>query len=101
MAGVCPAEALVARLEVVAVVGWLGLGRPQHGRRKVRMVGGVRVVLRLETEGVRLSVRPSVTADSRAVEEVGGVDLYTWTVRPELDGPAGARVLDQSGAAHR
>src|SRR5215211_389941 len=77
--------------------GLVPLAGRQHGRREVRVVGRVRVVLGLQGEPVALPVHPAAGADQRPVQEVAGVELDARLVGDDLQDPAAPGLDDPGG----
>ena len=52
------------------------LARPQGRRREIRMVGRIRIVLRLQAQAAVFDILHAVASRRAAVDEVAGVKLY-------------------------
>src|SRR6266545_1378203 len=78
--------------ELVDRGGLVELAGREHGRREVRVVGRVRVVLGLEGEAVALPVHPSAGPHQRPVQEVARVELQARLVGDDLEDAAAARL---------
>src|SRR5690349_15973877 len=70
------------------------LPRPQHHRRKTRMVRRIRKVLSLETESAAMPVTAAVLSGNAAVEEVAGVELHAGLSGVHFQGTSRHRLED-------
>src|SRR5271163_1049979 len=69
------------------------LSRFQFGRRKARVVGRIRKMLRLQAEGKSPLVDPAFLAGDRSVEKVSGVKLQSRFGRRHSQDPPGSRLV--------
>jgi len=70
------------------------------GRRKVRVVGGARKMLRLEAEAVAMVIATPAFADHRSIEKISGLELHAGLRRRHVQRTAGRRV-DQARRVHK
>ena len=69
----------------------------EQGGRKMRLVGGVGVVLRFEAEASTFLIRDTAFAGQGTVEEIACVKLDAWLGGPHFQGAAGRRIVSRSG----
>src|SRR5579872_418101 len=72
----------------------IGVAARKKGARKIRPVGRIRPDLRLETDGVRLTVQPPALSGDRTIEVVARIDLQARLIGQQLQHASGARRLE-------
>src|SRR4029450_7723299 len=75
----------------------IALARSKNRGRKIRLIGRIGIVLRLEAESVALLVDMPGLAGDRAVEKIARVELHAGLGRRHVERATALRVLDLRG----
>src|ERR1700720_2189178 len=74
-----------------------GRTRPQNRRRKIRMVGRIRVMLGLQAKTVTLFVDMTVLPGNRSIQKVSRVELHCRLGSKDFQHPATGRLMHSRG----